>query len=140
VTLLIVHAAATWFMVGLIWTIQSVHYPLFARVGSDGFAAYEAEHASRMGRLLAVPAGLEVASAAALVWERPDGVGLLVVLVAGVLLVAIWIITAVVHVPLHGRLHEGPDPVAVRRLVAGNRIRTGLWTARGLFVVGMLLA
>jgi hypothetical protein len=36
-----IHLAATWFMVGLIWVIQIVHYPLFTSVGSDSFAEYE---------------------------------------------------------------------------------------------------
>ncbi|MCK6525129.1 hypothetical protein L6R49_27300, partial [Myxococcota bacterium] len=31
--LLLIHAAATWFMVGLIWFVQIVHYPLFSAVG-----------------------------------------------------------------------------------------------------------
>ena len=30
--LLLVHLAATWFLAGLIWVIQLVHYPLFAAV------------------------------------------------------------------------------------------------------------
>ena len=68
---LILHAAATWFMVGLIWTIQSGHYPLVARVGERSFSAYEAEHTSRMARLLAVPAGIEVITGAGLLWFRP---------------------------------------------------------------------
>ena len=32
--LLAAHAAATWALVGLIWTVQVVHYPLFALVGA----------------------------------------------------------------------------------------------------------
>ena len=36
VLLLLLHAAATLFMTGLIWFVQVVHYPLFARVGEDG--------------------------------------------------------------------------------------------------------
>ena len=37
----IVHVLATWFMTGVIWFVQVVHYPLMARVGAEGFAAYE---------------------------------------------------------------------------------------------------
>ena len=32
--LLLLHAGATFFMCGLIWFVQIVHYPLFAQVGS----------------------------------------------------------------------------------------------------------
>lgn len=138
-TWLIVHAAATWFMVGLIWTIQSVHYPLFVRVDAADLAGYENEHTTRMGRLLAIPAGLEVLTGAVLVWTRPDGVGLWLVLVAGALLVATWTTTVLVQVPLHRRLSDQPDTSLVVKLVRGNWIRTGLWTARGVLVAVMLL-
>lgn len=139
-TTLVAHAAATWFMVGLIWTIQSVHYPLFARVGAEGFAAYEAEHADRMVRLLVVPAVLEVVTGAALVWSRPDAVELPLVLVSGSLLAAAWITTVLVQVPAHRRLHGGKDTRAIARLIRTNRARTGLWTVRGVLVTAMLVA
>lgn len=137
-TWLIVHAAATWFMVGLIWTIQSVHYPLFARVGAGDLIGYESEHTERMVRLLAIPAGVEISTGAALVWTRPAGVGLWLVLVAGALLVAIWTATAFVQVPLHRRLGDQPDASVVVQLVRSNWLRTGLWTVRAVLVAVML--
>ncbi len=138
-TWLIVHAAATWFMVGLIWTIQTVHYPLFALVQDADFVGYENEHTTRMSKLLAIPAGLEIATGAVLVWIRPDGVSLWLVLVAGVLLVAIWGATAFVQVPLHRLLGNGRNGAALDQLVRSNWFRTGLWTVRGMLVAVMLL-
>ena len=41
---LVLHVAATMFMVGLIWLVQIVHYPLFAHVGADTFLAYHQRH------------------------------------------------------------------------------------------------
>ncbi len=137
--LLVVHAAATWFMVGLIWTIQAVHYPLFRLVGEDGFTAYEAAHTARMGRLLAVPAGAEVVTAALLVRLRPDGVPLWLVLAAGAVLAGLWVTTALVQVPLHRRLGEAPEAAALAHLTATNWWRTAGWTLRGLLVGTMLL-
>jgi hypothetical protein len=138
VTLLVLHVAVTWFMVGLIWVIQTVHYPLFAHVGAAGFDAYEQEHTRRMGLLLVVPAGLEVITAAVLVWVRPEGVGLPLVLAAGALLAAIWIMTALVQAPLHGRLSSGYDDVRIARLIASNWWRTAAWSVRGVLVAAML--
>ena len=43
------HVIATWFMVGLIWTIHVVHYPLFRKVGESTFVAYESDHVDRVG-------------------------------------------------------------------------------------------
>lgn len=138
--LLLIHAAATWFMVGLIWTIQLVHYPLFVRVGDDEFAGYENEHTRRMGRLLVIPAGVEVVTGTALVWGRPPGVELPAVVTAGVLLALAWIVTALVQVPLHIRLERGYSAAVVARLVSTNWLRTGLWTVRGVAVAVMVAA
>ena len=45
--ILLIQAAATLAMVGLIWFVQIVHYPLMAQVGRDSFAHYEASHTAR---------------------------------------------------------------------------------------------
>ena len=50
-----VHALSTWFMVGMIWTIQIVHYPLFAFVGSETYEDFQAKHVEVIGVLLVVP-------------------------------------------------------------------------------------
>lgn len=47
--LLTTHLFATAAMVGLIWFVQVVHYPLFASVGADGFTDYETAHRRRTG-------------------------------------------------------------------------------------------
>ena len=138
-TLLVVHVAATWFMVGMIWVIQVVHYPLFAAVGDGAFLDYEAGHTRRMGRLLAVPALAEMGTAAALVWARPEGVGLAIVLVAGALLAGVWTMTALVQAPLHGELSRVHSTEQIARLVGSNWWRTAGWSVRGLLVAVMLL-
>lgn len=136
---LLIHAASTWFMLGLIWTIQLVHYPLFARVGAAGFVSYEAEHTRRMGWVLTIPATLEVVTGGLLVWTRPDSVPLWLVIAGGFLLFLIWLVTISVQVPLHTRLSEGHDEFQIQRLVASNRWRTLLWSARGLAVGWMMV-
>lgn len=137
-SLLIVHAAATWFMVGLIWVVQVVHYPLFAAVGPSDFVAYEHRHTRRMGRLLLIPAVVEIATAAALVFTLPGSVRLPLALGAGALLATIWITTALVQFPLHQQLSTAHDARAIDRLVSWNWIRTILWTGRGLLAAFML--
>ncbi len=133
------HAAATLFMVGLIWTIQVVHYPLMLKVPASGFVEYERSHTQRMGTLLAVPAGIEITTAVALIWARPEAVGLASVMIAGALLAAIWIITAFVQVPLHSRLSKGHDVGLISQLVTSNWWRTAAWTLRGILVTSMLV-
>ena len=139
-TLLLIHAIATWFMVGLIWTIQSVHYPLFVLVGGASFRSYESAHTRRMGWLLALPAGVEVVTGAALVLTRPKGVSLELVLIGGAVLAMMWVTTALVHVPLHRRLSSYWSIHDVGQLVRSNWIRTAGWSIRGLIVIVMLSA
>jgi len=127
-------------MVGLIWTIQVVHYPLFRKVPESGFIEYERSHTRRMGTLLALPALLEIVTAAALVRARPDRVGLTLVLIAGMLLAAVWIMTAAVQAPIHRRLSAGRDPELIARLISTDWWRTALWSLRGIAAAAILSA
>lgn len=136
---LAIHAAATWFMVGLIWMVQVVHYPLFAAVGAGRFREYEHSHTKRMGALLIAPATIEIISGALLVFFKPSQLALAHVVVAGAFLAAIWVVTALVQYPLHRRLMTGFEPTLVQRLVATNWWRTVGWTIRGALVLTMVL-
>ncbi len=134
--LLLVQAATTLFMVGVIWFVQLVHYPLFERVGEVGFGAYEREHARRTGWAVAMPMLAELGTASALAW-RLGGVlawsGL-------VLLMVIWLCTWLWQVPAHRRLEHGFDAATHRRLVRTNWVRTIAWSARGILALALLVA
>jgi hypothetical protein len=124
------HLLATVFMAGLIVFVQVVHYPLMARVGADTFAAYERAHTVRTGWVVGLPMLVEAASAVWLV-AVPPAPGLRGAAMAGLALLAvIWLSTALLQMPAHGRLEAGFDTVAHRRLVASNWIRTVAWLAR----------
>jgi hypothetical protein len=41
---LLAHLAATLFMVGVIWFVQVVHYPLFSRIGPEKVSLYSEAH------------------------------------------------------------------------------------------------
>ena len=138
-TLLVAHAAVTWFLVGLIWTIQVVHYPLFARVGRDRFVAYHAGHTRRISSIVAVAMPLEAALALAVLVLRPAGTADIVAWTGVALVVLVWGVTAFIQVPDHRALERGFDQARVRRLVRGNLVRTLSWTARGGLAAWMLL-
>lgn len=136
-TLLLVHLAATLLMCGVIWTMQLVHYPLFARVGASAFPAYEAAHQARITWIVAPLMLVELATALALVVRPPVPVppaaawtGLALALVA-------WGVTGFVSAPLHGVLAGGFDAGAHRALVLTNWLRTAAWTARAGLVLWM---
>ena len=138
IPLLLAHAAATLFMVGVIWFVQLVHYPLFARVGRPGFAAYSGSHTRLTGLVVGPPMLLEAATAVALVLWNPPGVSVSL-LWAGLFLVAgIWLSTALLQAPRHTTLGDGFDPAVHRFLVTSNWLRTVLWSLRGLVVLCIL--
>lgn len=132
---LVVHAAATWALVGLIWTIQLVHYPLFALVGDDEFPTYEAAHQTRITWLVAVLMPVEAVASVYLVFADEVATGWAVV---GLVLVGVvWLSTGFWQGPMHPRLRAGFEPALHDRLVRTNWVRTAAWTARG--VVAMVL-
>lgn len=136
--LLVAHAAATVFMVGLIWVIQLVHYPLFARIGAAEFQAYEREHMRRIGWVVGPVMIVELATAALLAWRVPAGVMPVLAWSGLAMAVAIWASTAAVQAPLHARLARGKDERLLARLVSSNWLRTMLWSARGCVAMGIL--
>jgi hypothetical protein len=125
-------------MVGLIWLVQVVHYPLLARIGRDGFAGYAASHATRTSWVVAPLMLTEAALAGTLALRPPVGVSAVAAWVGFGLVVVIWSSTAFLLVPMHRRLVTGFDKEAHRRLVSLNWIRTTAWSARGLLVLAWL--
>jgi hypothetical protein len=148
-TILVVHAAATLFLTGLIWFVQVVHYPLFERVGRDVFAEYERLHAQWTLRVVAPAMLAEGICAVVIVMKSGSARPLLPFLsapepdrgwaMAGLgLLAAIWVSTFALQVPCHRRLAEGFDAETARRLVRTNWIRTVAWTARAWVALRLL--
>lgn len=138
--LLIANVACTLFLVGLIWTVQWVHYPAFRWIEPSRFASFEAFHTRRITWVVAPPMILEALSALALVGWRPDWMPLWAAATGATLVVLIWVSTFAVQVPLHTRLARGWDEEAVETLILTNWVRTGLWTARGALMIWMILA
>jgi hypothetical protein len=128
-----IHVAASWAMVGLIWTIQVVHYPMLLDVGEAAFRRCHDRHMARILWLVGPLMLAEAASATGLLYWGERTIGFLLSL--GLLAVA-WGCTALVQVPLHQQLEAGYDPGLIRRLVRTNSWRTAAWTLRG----GCLLA
>ncbi|MBI1338452.1 MAG: hypothetical protein GC164_16035 [Phycisphaera sp.] len=127
-------------MVGLIWFVQIVHYPLFARVGGDVFAVYEWHHTRQTTWVVAPLMLTELVSAVAIVLWPPRAVAPSLAWSGLVLLAVIWLSTALLQVPCHRKLERGFDPRVARRLVSSNWVRTVAWSLRGLVALGMLYA
>lgn len=138
--LLVIHAALTWMLVGLILTMQVVHYPLFALVGTNAYVAYQQGHVTRITRLVAPLMLAEGLTGVALLVRLPDGVTRASAWLGLTLLVMIWSSTALIQSPAHGRLSDGFNSAWHARLVTSNWLRTALWLLRGGLVGWWLLS
>ena len=135
---LLAQIGSTFPLVGLIWTIQCVHYPLFAHIDEVKFAAYHQHHTQRITWMVLPLMLVELASSVALLHWRPAGctppepwLGLGLVACA-------WIATATLSVPAHNLLASKKNDGAIRRLVSTNWVRTSAWTLRGIWLVSVL--
>jgi hypothetical protein len=138
VVLLLGQTAATLFMTGFIWIVQTVHYPLFALVGRDGFREYAREHQRRITPVVGVAMPVEAVTGVLLLFFTPDGVDRGLLVLCAILLLPIWLSTAFLQVPAHHRLSSGFDERAAARLVRTNWLRTALWSARSALILVVL--
>jgi hypothetical protein len=139
IALLMLQLVSTLGMVGVIWFVQVVHYPLFGKVGNGGFREYERDHQRRTTFVVAPLMLTEALTAAALLWIRPDGIPTSLA-VAGLGLVALlWASTFFWQVPAHERLAKSFDSATHLRLVRSNWLRTVAWSVRGVLVCWMCL-
>ena len=136
--LLLANLAATLFMTGLIWFVQIVHYPLFAAVGTAGFPAYARSHQMWTTLVVGPPMLVEALTAVALIGARPPQVSASLAWIGVALVGVIWLSTAALQVPAHGKLSAGFDPQVGSWLVSTNWIRTVCWSARAAVVLAMV--
>ena len=116
-------------LMGLIWCVQLVHYPMFERLDRARFGEHLRWHGNAISYLVGPLMIVELICAAWLAHRCPLGLALVV---------AIWLCTGLIQVPLHNRLCQGYEPRVLARLIQSNWIRTALWTARGILSLQLL--
>ena len=130
---------ATAVMVGVIWFVQIVHYPLLAQFGETQSVAVAQQHQQRTGYVVGLPMLIEGLSTLWLLARTPDGVAVLLPWVNAVLLAVALGSTLFLSVPLHAKMAVSHTDETGRRLVLTNWPRTIAWTAR-LALCGVMLA
>jgi hypothetical protein len=135
--LLVGQLASTLPLVGLIWTIQVVHYPLFDAVSGDLFVSFHRSHSTRITVIVMPLMIVELVTATAGIVLGPPAraLGNTATWAGFAAVVVVWAATFLLSVPMHARLTAGFDGRAHRRLVATNWVRTAAWTARGVLLV-----
>ncbi len=135
---LVLNASSTLFMVGLIWFVQIVHYPLFGRVGSEQFSVYHRQHQKRTSYVVAAPMLVEAITSVLLIWNPPIQNGTALLLIGVGLVFIIWASTLFLQIPSHTDLEGGYQKRAHHTLVWSNWARTSAWTLRGVLVCWLI--
>jgi hypothetical protein len=123
-----------WFMTGLIWFVQVVHYPQFKFVGSDAFGVYHAGHTRLTTWVVGPPMLIEMASAVGLAVFGGSVISPIISWIGLILLGIVWLSTASLQVPWHDVLSKGWNDRAVRLLCGTNWIRTIGWSVRAVLM------
>ena len=131
--ILVVQGLSTFGMTAVIWLVQLVQYPGFARAGAAEFEEFHRHHCRSIGWVVGPLMVLELLTTLLLaVAGEPVWFWRLML----ALLLVVWISTAFWQGPLHGRVQrEGPRPDLLRALVRGNWLRTVLWSVRSAGLV-----
>ena len=130
--MLIIHLIATSVMVGVIWIIQLVHYPSFHFIERNQYTTFQRFHMSRISYVV-IPAMVTELFTLILIIISIDQVNL-IILASTLLLIVIWLITAVFFSGVHQKLTLGYDQAVVEKLIKLNWGRTLLWTLRILII------
>ena len=132
--LLIVNLAAGWFMAGLIWTIQLVHYALFDLADPARWNAFHVRHVNGITPIVGPIMLIELVTSWWLIWQRPVGLATWVVWTSAILATAMWLSTALLQIPLHNQLRAGYTEAAYLGLLRTNWLRTVGWSLRALVI------
>jgi len=121
--------------VGLIWTIQLVHYPSMKYIPKDRFPEYHNFHSIRIS-ILAIPLMFaELVTSTILLYQNLNNAIQTIFLVNLILVLLIWLSTFLIQVPLHNALSKEKNTEKLSKLIFSNWIRTILWTSRSILMI-----
>lgn len=138
--ILLANVLSSIMMTGLIWFVQIVHYPLFAKVPINLLAEYEKAHSHRTGVVVVPLMLIELLTTALLCFPIFNRAGSILPVIGAVILAGVWISTFAMQLPLHIMLSKLGDYRTVQRLVSTNWIRTLGWSARSAIVILILFS
>lgn len=128
--ILILNLFSSFFLCGLIWMVQLVHYPMFYHLDKTNFSSHIAFHGFRISFIVIPLMITELITSFALVYLSAQYFyfhfsGLIAVII-------IWLTTFMVQVPLHKSLSQKRNKYMIHKLIRSNIIRTTLWSVKSL--------
>lgn len=128
--LFLTNACSGFFMTGLIWFVQVIHYPSFKEQGTDHFHHLHHLHVLRTG-FVVIPVMLAELGTS-VVLSTYDSELFLIDRIGLGLVILIWLSTFLLQVPIHNKLRKSFEIRLITRLVRTNWIRTMLWSVKAL--------
>jgi hypothetical protein len=137
--LLIGWTVLIFYVLGEIWFVQIVVYPLFGKVGEAEYVAYHRFYSSRIPLPVIVPGFASFLLTIPLVFFAPDSVPTWMTLANLACGVAGLLVTVGLEIPRHARLERGgKQGKVIRELILYNWPRTFSITGSALLTVLML--
>ncbi len=137
--ILLVCTFFTIYAVGMIWTLQLNHYPLYNSIAPEDFKDYMAAHNRRLLLPIVLPSAIAFATAIVLLFLPPAGVSRVPLAMVVCLNIVIALSTAFVQGPAHRALEQqGYSPALVQRVIRTNWVRTVAWTISGILLISVM--
>ena len=137
-SVLMLHFVSTSIMVGVIWTIQLVHYPTFLFIDKEKYFKFQEFHMSRVSYIVMPTMIAELFSGIYILLYNDKLMLNIFFLLAFFSLFLTWIITALVFVKIHNRLLIKYEEKTILLLVKLNWFRTILWSLRLVFLTTLI--
>ncbi len=135
---LLFHAFATWLMIGMIFFVQVVYYPLYKRLKKH-LTTFEKKDLIHMGYLVGPTLMIELVSGVVVLFALDKSITYRILAYINVtLLVSVWIVSIIIKC----RHRSSKKTLMFLRfhhmLLTSNWIRTTIWGIRGVVVLFMV--
>lgn len=130
----ILHAGATFFMAGVIWFTQIIHYRLFQLIDAHTIPDYMRRDIPWTAKVAAPGMIVEAATGLLLLLNPLPGMDTRLLAVGFFLIAALWLSRAFVQVPCFLRLTQGYRPRTLKYLLHSNWFCVWLWSLRCVLV------
>lgn len=130
------HAFSCFFMTGLIWLVQMVHYPAYRFMNISVFKNYQNFHTTTITFVVGPIMVLEIFTGLSILVLQKFSLFSSINFLG---LVLIWIATLVWSVPKHGQLAQGYNHLVIESLISTNWARTVLWTLRSILILYFMI-
>jgi hypothetical protein len=138
--LLIAWTALIFYVLGEIWFVQIVVYPLFAKVGVAEYISYHKFYSSRIPLPVILPGFASFLLPIGLVFFGPESVPLWMYLANVACGLVGLLVTVALEIPRHARLEKGgKQEEVIRELVLYNWPRTLSITGSAVLTILMLI-